>query len=192
MKNSTLVKSQKGFSLVELMIVVAIIGILAAIGIPQYAKFQARARQSEAKGALSSLYTAEQSFQGEWATYTPDLMDIGFGVSGSQLRYTTGFANATFTGTFPAATTGTPQIDANQFTTPCPNVSPNASWVAATGIVNGTCGTIPASVATSVSVSAFTAGSVGDPRNQAAAITATSDSWSINQNKVLSNPVTGL
>ena len=43
---------------VGLLIVVAIIGILAAVAIPNYQKFQARARQSEAKIALSAAYTA--------------------------------------------------------------------------------------------------------------------------------------
>ena len=55
----------KGFTLIELMIVVAIIGILAAIAIPNFLKFQAKAKQSEAKNNLSALYTAEMSTFGE-------------------------------------------------------------------------------------------------------------------------------
>ena len=43
------VRNRQGFSLTELMIVVAIIGILAVIAIPNFLKYQARAKQSEAK-----------------------------------------------------------------------------------------------------------------------------------------------
>lgn len=58
-------REKKGFTLIELMIVVAIIGILAAIAIPNFLKFQAKAKQSEAKNNLSAIFTAEVSYFGE-------------------------------------------------------------------------------------------------------------------------------
>ncbi|MED5463066.1 MAG: prepilin-type N-terminal cleavage/methylation domain-containing protein [Myxococcota bacterium] len=60
---------QRGFTLVELMIVVAIIGILAAIAIPNFAKFQSRAKQSEAKANLKGIYTAKHAAYGEQDTF---------------------------------------------------------------------------------------------------------------------------
>ncbi len=50
-----------GFTLIELMIVVAIIGILAAIAIPNFLRFQARARQSEVKTNLKAIFTSSKA-----------------------------------------------------------------------------------------------------------------------------------
>ncbi|CUS36605.1 type IV pilin protein [Candidatus Nitrospira nitrificans] len=58
-------RKQEGFTLIELMIVVAIIGILAAIAIPNFIQYQMRSRTSEAKTNLSAIKTAEFAFQAE-------------------------------------------------------------------------------------------------------------------------------
>jgi len=62
-------RSKKGFTLIELMIVVAIIGILAAIAIPNFLRFQAKSKQSEAKTNLGGIFTAQTSYFGEKNTY---------------------------------------------------------------------------------------------------------------------------
>ncbi len=84
------VSSNEGFTLVELMIVVAIIGILAAVAIPNYQKFQAKARQSEAKVILGSAFTAEKSFQGENNQFTACIVKIGVGPDSPTTNYYSG------------------------------------------------------------------------------------------------------
>jgi type IV pilus assembly protein PilA len=71
-------KIMKGFTLIELMIVVAIIGILAAIAIPNFIKFQARSKQSEAKSNLKAAYTAEKAFYQEKDRYSTLVGEVGF------------------------------------------------------------------------------------------------------------------
>lgn len=79
----SLPKGEEGFSLVELMIVVAIIGILAGLAVPKFQMFQAKAKQSEAKNNLSHIYTLEQSYFGDQDTFV-DFAAIGRTGAGPQ------------------------------------------------------------------------------------------------------------
>lgn len=86
-----MIRNNKGFSLVELMVVVAIIGILSAIAIPQINKYMARARQTEAKTNLASIYTANKAFYAEYNIYDNRFNVIGYRPEG-RLRYNVGWA----------------------------------------------------------------------------------------------------
>ncbi|CAN5362706.1 hypothetical protein BH23GEM4_BH23GEM4_24700 [soil metagenome] len=75
-------RSNKGFTLIELMIVVVIIGILAAIAIPKFGQASARAKEKEADGILKQIYTLQQAYyanNGAYATaFIPELQAVGW------------------------------------------------------------------------------------------------------------------
>lgn len=81
---------KKGFTLIELMIVVAIIAFLAMVSIPSFKRFLAKAKRTEAYMNLNALATAEKIYWAEHGTYSTDLQALGWKPEG-QIQYTYGF-----------------------------------------------------------------------------------------------------
>ena len=90
-------RKSKGFTLIELMVVVAIIGILAAVAVPKFLSFLARSRKSEARTTLTGVYVTSEAYfaQYEWyggsgSTVSTDaLWRVGFAPAGAISIYTT-------------------------------------------------------------------------------------------------------
>jgi type IV pilus assembly protein PilA len=197
-------RSNQGFTLVELMIVVAIIGILAAVAIPNYQKYQSKARQTEAKINLSALYTAEKSYAVESNTYTSCLADIGYTAgSGSQRYYAVGFRTSASTATscgpagntacnlyYSGAASTTCTIDTAQTVGYLVPATASMDPGAASCAISGTgINTLTLQNGVSISNTTFTAGARG-------CIAKTSpiriDGWTINHDKALTNGTNGI
>ena len=122
-----MLKNNKGFTLIELMIVVAIIGILAAIAIPNFRNYQLKAKTSEAKVNLSAIATSQESYFAEYDTYkicaanpaavpgrtkdlytkaNTDFKAIGFEPKDASVYYQYAVAAPANAGTFSATATG--------------------------------------------------------------------------------------
>jgi type IV pilus assembly protein PilA len=197
-------KRQDGFTLVELMVVVAIIGLLSAVAIPNFKKYQAKAKMSEAKLQLSALYTAEASFFSDYNMYHNCLAYMGFdpGPEAANRYYAVGFnvaANTDLVAHNAAVNSGLNAVDCPQANAPTAGgvnaASPNNAtyFVAAKGIgslvastpafITGTLiGTQAAGVMT------YTAGAAGVISGDTVAFgtATTSSALNINQAKVIS------
>lgn len=71
-------KNMHGITLIELMMVVVIVSILAAIAFPNYQEFSARAKRNEAKAALLQIATNQERFYLNNNTFTLDMTALGF------------------------------------------------------------------------------------------------------------------
>jgi type IV pilus assembly protein PilA len=171
-------KNPLGFTLVELMVVVAIIGILSAIAVPNFKKYQAKAKQSEAKISLSGIYTAEAGALADYDTYASCIQSLGVEIPAAGY-YISGF-NADFAG---GATTG----GSTQVTT--------RGGVCVTTVFTITpvtrkqvSGTAPTTIINAAYIPALTTFVAGSSANISAALI---DTWQINEAKTLSNPIQG-
>lgn len=85
--------STKGFTLVELLIVVAIIGVLASQGVPAYKRMIQKSRKGEAQMLLGNIATAESGFFSEYGVYSNHVARLGAMAEGTSFTYAAGFPN---------------------------------------------------------------------------------------------------
>ena len=176
-----ILRLREGFTLVELMVVVAILGILSAVAIPNFKKYQAKSKTSEAKLHLSAIYTAEQAFASDYDVYATCLTSMGYNPTdeAAQRYYMTGYTSGSdATGAAIAVTNGAS----------CPNyAAANAQFPAGKKIGNA------AAIATlagtglptlTASETGFRAGAAGFIVGNFATV-GTCDTWSIDNLKRL-------
>jgi len=78
--------NKKGLTLIELLIVICIVAILAAIAVPMYTGYMVRARRADAKTALEQLRAAEEMRRAEYGSYLDSRADLATSWGGPSAR----------------------------------------------------------------------------------------------------------
>lgn len=186
----TLYFTPKGFTVIELMVTVSIVGILAAVALPNYQNFLARSRQVEAKLSLSSVYVAEMSFTAEQSSFTTCVSTAGYTRPTQNVYYSVGFGSAAST-----CGAGTSDCHLREFTSllNCPaGAFPAGGYFGADRAASSVPvdrATFNANSVTSISSSSFTAAAVGRVSHKGAAAI---DVWVIDERKNLRSTRYGL
>ena len=107
--------SEKGFTLMELMVVIVIVAILAAVAVPLYTNYVNDSKRTEAKGAIGAVITAEQTFYQKGVTGSP-----------------------TYTTTLASLNVDLSDV-AGKWTITIPSASATAFTVLATGVAGSSC-----------------------------------------------------
>jgi len=88
-------QSQRGFTLLELMMVIAVLGILTAIAYPSYTNYTLRAKRTDGKNALVDLAARQERYRFNANKYTSSLTDLGMNSSTAEGHYTLSITAAT-------------------------------------------------------------------------------------------------
>jgi type IV pilus assembly protein PilE len=75
-------RRERGFTLIEVMIVVTIIGLLLAVGLPSYQNSIQKGRRSDAISALLDVANRQEQYMLDRSTYTTDMTELGFDDAG--------------------------------------------------------------------------------------------------------------
>ncbi len=194
MKTQSVQMNDQGFTLVELMVVVAIIGLLAAVAIPNFKTYQAKTKTSEAKLQLAAIYQAETTMQADYDTFASCLQDAGYTPPAGQNYYSVGFnedetgaaeANAIVTNNGGVCNAGQHQFAAQKIVGGSVTVVGDLGTAipAASQFANGLATPKVEDVAANGVGSAFVAGAIGYISPDSAAAIANASYWIIDENK---------